>query len=123
MVLGLETVDATTTVKLSAEDLICLNETLQFAGEVSILALQALRMLFKGLSLSRKVAIIRTVLVLCYPEALDIASHSEQTVFFFFQADLGVTDLNGDVSVATLLEVNLLSKIVIFLGNSLIISS
>jgi hypothetical protein len=80
-------------------------------------------MLFKGLSLSRKVAIIRTVLVLCYPEALDIASHSEQCVFFFFKADLGVTDLNGDVGVATLLEINLLSKIVIFLGNSLIISS
>ena len=80
-------------------------------------------MLFKSLSLGRQVAIFVTVLVLCYPEALDITSYSEETVFFFFQAELRVTDLNSDISVATLLEINFFSKIVIFLSNSLIISS
>ena len=80
-------------------------------------------MLFKSLSLGRQVTIFVSVLVLCYPEALDITSYSEETVFFFLQAELGVTDLNGDISIATFLEINLFSKIVIFLANSLIISS
>ena len=64
---------------------------------------------FKGLSLGRKVTIFIAILLLCYPEALNITSYSEETVFSFLQANLGVSDLNGHVSVATLLEINLLS--------------
>ena len=78
---------------------------------------------FKGLSFGRKVTSFVTILVLCYPEALNITSYSKESIFSFLQAELGVSDLNGDISVATLLEINLFSKIIIFLGNSLIISS
>ena len=80
-------------------------------------------MLFKSLSLGRQVTIFITILLLCYPEALNITSYSKETVFFFLQAEFRVTDLNGDISIATFLEINLFSKIVIFLANSLIISS
>ena len=44
-------------------------------------------------------------------------------VIFLLQTNLGITNLHGNVSVTTLLEVNFFAEVVIFGGNSLVISS
>lgn len=123
LVLALEALDAATTIELSTEDLICLNETLKLAGEVSILSLEALSMLLQSLSLGKKVTIVSAALRLGHAEAFNIASQREKHVFLLLEAELRVTDLDGDIGVAAFLEVNLFSKVIVLTSHTLIVST
>lgn len=80
-------------------------------------------MFLKSISLSKKVAIVSTVLCLSYAKAFNITSDSEEHVFFFLEANLSIADLNTQISVAAFLKVNFFSKIVIFACYTLIISA
>ena len=119
----MEAIDSATAVKLSAEDLVCLDETLKLSSKVGVLALEAASVLLEGLSLSEEVTVVVSVLLLCNTEALNITSDGEESVLTLLKSHLRVTDLDGDVGVAALLEVNLLSKVVVLSSNSLVVSA
>ena len=62
LVFVLEIVDATATIKLTAQNLISLDETLELTGQVSVLSLKTLCVLLKSITSCEKVAIVCAVL-------------------------------------------------------------
>lgn len=123
LVLGLQVADATAAIELATKDLICLDETLKLAGQVSVLTLEALSVLLESFSLGEEVTVVSAALRLGHAEALNIASKREEHVLFLFEAELRVTNLDGDISVASLLEVNFLSKIIVFSSDPFVVST
>ncbi len=123
LVLALETLHAAAAVQLVTEHLVCLDETLELSSEVSILALKALGVLFESFSFSEEISVVSAVLLRCDSKALDFATDCEVGVFFFFQAQLRVTDLHSNIGIASLLEVDLFSKIEVLSSDSFVISS
>ena len=121
LVFRLHVIDTTATVKLTAEHLICLDETLELASEVGILALKAASMLLESLALSKKITVVSSVLTLSDAEALNVTPRAEQTVFLFLETELRVADLHRHISVAALLELNFLAKIIVLSTYTLII--
>lgn len=94
LVLGLQAVDSGSAVELAAKHLVGLDEALQLASQVSVLALEALSVLFKSISLGKQITIVRAVLRGRDAEAFNITSDGEQLVFPLLQTDLTVADLN-----------------------------
>jgi hypothetical protein len=123
LVLRLEDVHAAAPVELTAEHFVRLHETLKLLRKISILALKALGVLLKGISLGEKVTVVGAVLRASDAKALNVAAASEKSVLFLLKSALRVPNLNTHVSVSALLEVNLLPKIVVFTGNSLVVPS
>ena len=80
-------------------------------------------MLFKSFSLGKQVSVIGTVLGGCDPEALNVTSNGEEVVLLLLQANLTVTDLHRNVSVASFLEVYLLSQVVVLGGYALVVAA
>ena len=78
LVLRLQAVDARSAVQLATKHLICLDEALQLAGQVGVLALEALGVLFKSISLGKQVTIVCAVLCGRNTKAFDIASDGEE---------------------------------------------
>jgi len=65
LIFGLESVDTSSAVKLSSQNFIGLTETIELACEVSVLSLQAVRMLLKCVSFGCEVAGISLILSAC----------------------------------------------------------
>ena len=123
LVLSLKVADATAAIKLATKDLICLDETLKLTSQVSVLALEALSVLLKSFSLGEEVTVVSAALRLSHTEAFNIASKCEEHVLLLFETELRVPNLDGDISVAALLEVNLLSKIIVFSSDTFVVSA
>ena len=66
-------------------------------------------MLLEGVSLCEQVSVVCAVLALSDSQTLHVSPHGEQGVFTLLKAHLRVTNLDRNVSIATFLEVNLLS--------------
>jgi len=79
--------------------------------------------LFKSFSLGKQVSVIGTVLGGCDPEALNVTSNGEEVVLLLLQANLTVADLHRNVSVASFLEVYLLSQVVVLGGYALVVTA
>lgn len=94
VVLVLKAVHAAAAIKLATKHLVRLDETLQLAGQVCVLALQALRMLFQRIPLSEEVTVVSPALTRSDAEAFDFASDNEEVVFALLEASLSVSDLN-----------------------------
>ena len=123
LVLGLQVVDASAAIELATKDLICLNETLKLASQVSVLTLEALSVLLECFSLSQEVTVVGAALRLSHAEALNVASEREEHVLLLLKAELRVTNLDGDISVTALLEVNFLSKVIVLASNTFVVSA
>ena len=94
LVLRLKTVNAASAIELTSEHLICLDESLKLTSKISVLSLQALSVLFKGVAFGEHVAVVGSVLRVGNAEAFNVATHGKQSVFFLLQTKLRITDLD-----------------------------
>lgn len=123
LILGLQAVDTRTAVELTPKHLICLNEALQLARQISILALEALSVLFKSISFGKQVTVVCTVLCGRDSEAFDIASDGKELVLLLLQPDLTISDLDRNVRITAFLKVYLLSEVIVLSGYALVVPS
>ena len=63
LILSLKAINSASTVELSTQHFICLNETLELASQICVLSLEALSMLLKGISLGEEVTVVGAVLL------------------------------------------------------------
>ena len=122
-VFGLKPVYSSSSIKLSSKNFISLDETIELACQVCILALQAVRVLFEGVSLRKQISVVCAALHRGHPQRLYLSAHAKQGAFFFLEASLSVTHLDCHIRVSALLEINFFSQVVVFSCNSLIVSS
>jgi hypothetical protein len=123
LVLVLEAIDTATAVQLGAEDLISLTEALEFPSKVGVLALKTASVLLKGVSLAEEISVIGSVLAALHAKVLNFSAGGIQGVLLLLKADLGVSNLDGDVGVAALLEVNFFAEVVVLAGDTVVVSS
>lgn len=119
----MQAVDTRTAVELTPKHLICLNEALQLARKISILALEALSVLFKSISFGKQVTVVCTVLCGRDSEAFDIASDGKELVLLLLQPDLTISDLDRNVRITAFLKVYLLSEVIVLSGYALVVPS
>lgn len=123
LVLVLEAIDTGSAIKLSAQHFVGLAETVQFGCQVNILALETSCMLLKGILFSLKVGAVVSVLTVEHTLAFYIAAAHKESFFFFFQTNFCVSNLTANVAVASFLEVNFFTEVVVLSSYALVVSA
>ena len=90
----MQSVDASSAVKLSSQNFIGLTETIELSGEISILSLQAVCVLLESLSFGGKIGLVCLILLCGDAKTLNFTSDAEELVFLFLEAELGISKLN-----------------------------
>lgn len=115
--------NAEAAIELLPQNLVLLAETVQFTSQIVVLALETVRVLLKCFLLIGEVILIAAILLILATERLDVTAGGEEGVFLVFETQLGVTDLNGQITVAVLLAFEVLARLEVFSGESVIVTA
>lgn len=80
-------------------------------------------MLLQSLTLSGKISTISPVLCGSDAEGFNVAAYGKEGILTLFKAHLRVSDLHANVGIATFLEVNLFSEVVVLSGDTFVVSA
>lgn len=106
-----------------SKDLVLLAETVELASQVMILSGKASGVLLKGLLLIHGVGLVATQLLVLAAGSLNIAAAAVEFVLLLLEADLSISDLVGQVSIAVLLGLEVLAGVEVLGRQSIIVTA
>ena len=119
----LHTLNTHATVELLSKNLVLLAEAVKLGCQIVILSSKARSVFLKGFFLVGAVILVATQLLVLAASSFDVAAAHVKLVFLILKANLSITDLGRQISIAVLLCLQVFASIEVLSSKSVIITA